>query len=221
MNAKIEWDTEAANTETATVGQKLLNHVVPLFNKLVDISTKFQAVTDLDAAAAEAVTNLDDEESKTWKTQLEQARKLIEKNEAALLAKARETLMADIDPEFDEAKVKAAYNDAKVELKKNLGNVRETFKLLGFVEAEVSPAGRESNWTAKTPDGETLIQVMEIPKLEGNKETGGASDAVKDFNRAAKEWGRKNNFKVADKGALSTEVKEAYAKATGVEIPVS
>lgn len=219
MNAQIAWDTEAANTESATVGQKLLNHVVPLYNKLVDIATKFQAVTDLDAAAAEVAASADDEESVTLRKQIEQAKKLIEKNEAQLIAKARETLMADIDPEFDEAKVKAAYNDTKVELKKNLGNVRETFKLLGFVEAEVSPAGRESNWTAKTPDGETLIQVMEIPKLEGTKETGGASEAVKEFNRAAKEWGRKNGFKVADKGALSTEVKEAYAKETGVEIP--
>lgn len=219
MNAKIDWDTEAANTESASVGQKLLNHVVPLYNKLVEIATKFQAVTDLDAAAAEVAANADDEESVTLRKQIEQARKLIEKNEALLISKARETLMADIDPEFDEAKVKAAYNDTKVELKKNLGNVRETFKLLGFVEAEVSPAGRESNWSAKTPDGETLIQVMDIPKLEGNKETGGASEAVKEFNRQAKEWGRKNGFKVADKGALSTEVKEAYAKATGTEIP--
>lgn len=219
MNAKIDWNAEAANTESASVGQKLLNHVVPLYNKLVEIATKFQAVTDLDAAAQEVAANADDEESVTLRKQIEQARKLIEKNEALLISKARETLMADIDPEFDEAKVKAAYNDTKVELKKNLGNVRETFKLLGFVEAEVSPAGRESNWTAKTPDGETLIQVMDIPKLEGNKETGGASEAVKEFNRQAKEWGRKNGFKVADKGALSTEVKEAYAKATGTEIP--
>jgi dihydroneopterin aldolase len=219
MTAKIEWDTEAANTESASVGSKLLNHVVPLYNKLVDIATKFQAVTDLDAAAADAVQNMDDEESVTYREQIEKARKLIEHHEAALLEKARKTLMADIDPDFDEAKVKAAYNDTKVELKKNLANVRETFKLLGFVDAELSPAGRESNWTAKTPDGETLISVMDIPKLEGTKETGGASEAVKEFNREAKEWGRKNGFKVADKGALSTEVKEAYSKATGKDIP--
>lgn len=219
MNAKIEWDTEAANTESATVGQKLLNHVVPLYNKLVEVATKFQAVTDLDAAAKDAVETMDDEESVTLREQMDKARKLLAHHEARLLEKARETLMADIDPEFDEAKVKAAYNDTKVELKKNLANVRETFKLLGFVEAEVSPAGRESNWTAKTSDGETLIAVMDIPKLEGTKDSGGASDAVKEFNRAAKEWGRKNGFKVADKGALSTEVKEAYAKAEGVEIP--
>ena len=219
MNAKIDWDTEAANTESASVGSKLLNHVVPLYNKLVDIATKFQAVTDLDAAAADAVETMDDEESVTLRDQISKAEKLIEKNRARLTEKARETLMADIDPEFDEAKVKAAYNDTKVELKKNLNNVRETFKLLGFVEAEVSPAGRESNWTAKTPDGEKLIQVMDIPKLEGAKESGGASEAVKEFNRNAKDWGRKNGFKVADKGALSTEVKEAYAKATGTEIP--
>ena len=219
MNAKIDWDSEAANTESATIGQKLLNHVVPLYNKLVEIATKFQAVTDLDAAAADAVETMDDEESMAMREQIAKAEKLIEHHKAALLAKARESLMADIDPEFDEAKVKAAYNDTKVELKKNLANVRETFKLLGFVDAELSPAGRESNWTAKTPDGETLISVMDIPKLEGTKDSGGASDAVKEFNRAAKEWGRKNGFKVADKGALSTEVKEAYAKAEGVAIP--
>ncbi len=220
MTAKIEFNTEAANTESASVGQKLLAHVVPQFNKLVDIVAKFQAVTDLDGAVAEWVESADSDEAKTLKDQMDKARKLLEKNEARLTELGREALMADIDPDFDEGKTKAAYNDTKVELKRNIANVRETFKLLGFVSAELSPAGRESNWTANNSDGELLLQVMDIPKLEGAKEsTGGASEAVKEFNRNAKEWGRKNGFKVADKGALSTEVKEAYSKATNTPVP--
>lgn len=220
MNTKIEWDEATASAEDASVDQKLLNHVVPLYNKLLDVVQKFQAVTDLDTAVEEFGNTSTDEEIVKYRDQIEKANALIARNQAAISEKARAALMADIDPEFDEAKVKAAYNDTKVELKKNLTNVRDTFKLLGYVTAEVSPAGRESNWSAKNAAGELLLQVTDIPKLEGVKETaGGASEAVKQFNRDAKEWARKQNIKVADKGALSTEVKEGYSKATGIAIP--
>ena len=220
MNAKIEWDETTAADESASVDQKLLNHVVPLYNKLVDVVSKFQAVTDLDAAVEEFGNTSTDEEIVKYRDQIEKANALIERNRAAIAEKAREALMSEIDPEFDEAKVKAEYNDTKVELKKNLTNVRDTFKLLGFVNAEVSPAGRESNWTANNESGETLLKAMDIPRLEGVKESaGGASEAVKQFNRDAKEWARKQGMKVADKGALSTEVKEGYSKATGIAIP--
>lgn len=220
MTAKIEWDETAASAEDAPVDQKLLNHVVPLFNKLVDIVTKYQAVTDLDAAVEEYGNTSDDEEIVKYREQIQKAEALIERNKAAINEKAREALMSEIDPEFDEAKVKAEYNDTKVELKRNATNVRDTFKLLSFVESEVSPAGRESNWKAKNAAGETLLKVLDFPKLEGVKESsGGASEAVKEFNRNAKEWARKQGMKVADKGALSTEVKEGYSKATNTPIP--
>ncbi len=220
MNAKITWDEAAASAEDATVDQKLLNHVVPLYNKLVEVVTKFQAVTDLDSAVEEFGNTSTDEEVVKYREQIAKAEALIERNRAAIAEKGRAALMADIDPEFDEAKVKAAYNDTKVELKKNLTNVRDTFKLLGYVSAEVSPAGRESNWTAKNEAGELLLKVSDLPRLEGAKESaGGASEAVKEFNRAAKEWARSQGMKVADKGALSTEVKEGYAKEKGISIP--
>lgn len=220
MNAKIEWDETTASAEDASVDQKLLNHVVPLYNKLVDVVSKFQAVTDLDTAVEEFGNSSTDEEIVKYRDQIAKAEALIERNRAAISEKARAALMADIDPEFDEAKVKAEYNDTKVELKKNLTNVRDTFKLLGYVSAEVSPAGRESNWTAKNEAGEMLLKVTDIPRLEGVKESaGGASEAVKEFNRNAKEWARSQGLKVADKGALSTEVKEGYAKAKGISIP--
>lgn len=220
MNAKIEWDSAVASSETASVDQKLLDHVVPLHNKLVEIVEKYQAVTDADAAVEEYGKTSDDPEIVAARELVEKAEKMIEKQKAIISEKAREAVMASIDPEFDEAKVKAAYNDTKVELKKNAANVRDTFKLLGFVESEVSPAGRESNWKALNASGEILLKALDFPKLEGAKESaGGASEAVKEFNRAAKEWARTNDMKVADKGALSTEVKEAYSKATGTPIP--
>lgn len=221
MNAKIEWDATTASSEDASVDQKLLNHVVPLYNQLIDIVTKFQAVTDLDSAVQEFGATSTDAEIVKLREQIAKAEALIERNRAQINEQARAALMADIDPEFDEAKVKAAYNDAKVELKRNLTNVRDTFKLLGYVSAEVSPAGRESNWTAKNEAGETLLKVADIPKLDGASSAGGsgASEAVKEFNRAAKEWARGEGMKVADKGALSTEVKEGYAKFKGISIP--
>lgn len=220
MNARIEWDSAVASSEDASVDQKLLDHVVPLYNKLVGIVEKFQAVTDLDSAVEEYGNTSDDPAIVEARALVAKAEKMIEQQKAIINEKARAALMDSIDPEFDEAKVRAEYNDTKVELKKNAANVRDTFKLLGFVESEVSPAGRESNWTAKKPQGELLLKALDIPKLEGSKESAsGASDAVKQFNRDAKEWARKNNMKVADKGALSTEVKEAYSKASGIAIP--
>lgn len=216
----IEWDSAKASAEDASVDQKLLDHVIPLHNKLVEIVAKYQAVTDSEAAVEEYGNTSDDPEIVAARELVEKANKMIEKQKAIIAEKARAAVLESIDPEFDEAKVKALYNDTKVELKKNASNVRDTFKLLGFVEAEVSPAGRESNWKALKPQGELLLKALDFPKLEGAKESaGGASEAVKEFNRNAKEWARNNGMKVADKGALSTEVKEAYSKATGIAIP--
>lgn len=218
--APVEWDAEAASKETADAGTKLLNTVVPLYNKLIGIIGKYKAATDIDSAVESAVATSTDSDVVAWRTDIEKANKLIEARTAQINDKVRTALMAEIDPEFDKAKVIAAYNDTRSELKKNGTSVRDVFKLLSFVTSELSPAGRESNFKGLNPQGELLLKVLDVPKLEGAVSTGGTSDAVKEFNRAAKEWARNTGgFKVADKGALSTEVKEAYSKATGTPIP--
>lgn len=224
MNAKIEWDSAAASKEDASADVKLLNTVVPLYNELIDLAEKFQAANDLDSAVAEKAATSTDAEVVKWREEIEKAEKLIAHHNAAIDEKVRAELIKDIDPEFDKAKVTAAFNDKRSELKKNGTGIRDMFKLLNYVESEVSPAGRESNFKGKTPMGELLLKVLDVPKLEGEKATtGGASEAVKEFNRNAKEWARTNKDlwtePVADKGALSTALKEAYSKATNTPIP--
>lgn len=226
MNAKIEWDSAEASKETATADVKLLNTVVPVYNELIELAEKFQAANDLDSAVAEKAESSTDAEVVEWRKQVAQAEALIAANKAKIDEKVRAELIKDIDPEFDKAKVTAKFNDKRSELKKNATNIREMFKLLNYVESEVSPAGRESNFKAVNGHkmGALLLQVMDVPKLEGEKvSAGGASEAVKEFNRAAKEWARTNKDlwtePVADKGALSTALKEAYSKATNTPIP--
>jgi hypothetical protein len=174
----------------------------------------------LDNAVEEAAAESKDAEVLKWREEIEKAEKLIALRKAQIDEKVRKQLMADIDPDFDKQKVTAEYNDLRSEIKKGGTAIRDMFKLLNYVTSETSPAGRESNFKAVNKDGEILLQVLDIPKLDGEKtSSGGASEAVKEFNRAAKEWGRKNGMKVADKGALSTELKEAYSKATNTPIP--
>lgn len=223
MNAKIEWDETAASAEDAPAGTKLLNAVVPLYNKLVDIVAKYTAANDMDTAVAEAVAKSEDAEVIAWKADIAKAEKLIAQRTAQIDEKVRAEVLKGIDPEFDKQKVVAEYNDTRSQLKKDGTNIRDMFKLLKFVESEVSPAGRESNFKGLTPDGEILLKVLDVPKLEGEKSNPtGASEAVKEFNRNAKEWARKSDEwtePVADKGALSTALKEAYSKATNTPIP--
>ena len=224
MTAKIEWDSAAASKEDATADVKLLNTVVPLYNELVELAEKFQAANDLDSAVAEKAASSTDSEVVEWRKQIEQAEKLIAANSAKIDEKVRAELIKEIDPEFDKAKVTAKFNDKRSELKKNGTGIRDMFKLLNYVESEVSPAGRESNFKGITESGKLLLKVLDVPKLEGEKvSSGGASEAVKEFNRKAKEWARTNKDKwtepVADKGALSTALKEAFSKDTNTPIP--
>lgn len=221
MTTKIEWDEAAAESESAPIGQKLLNELVPTYNELVDVVDKYKAATDIDEAVAQAAESSTDEEVVKLREQIAKAKRLIEHNEAAIDERIREQVIANIDPDFDDDKYKARYNDLRASLKTDGQTVRSTFKMLRFVKAEVSPAGRESGWTAENEYGELLLKIMDIPKLEAGKADSSTQTdpAVKEFNKAAKEWGKKNGFKVADKGALSTEVKEAYTKATGNEPP--
>jgi hypothetical protein len=221
MTTKIDWDESAAESESASVGQKLLNQLVPSYNKLVDVVERYRAATDVDEAVAQAVENSTDEEVVKLREQIEKAKRLIEHNQAAIDERVRQQVIESIDPEFDEDKYRAEYNDLRASIKTDGDNIRGTFKILGYVSAEQSPAGRLSNWKGENEFGNILLQVLDIPKLDAT--TGGSTSttdpAVKEFNKAAKEWARSQGMKVADKGALSTEVKEAYTKATGVEPP--
>lgn len=222
MATKIEWDSTAADAETASIPQKLLNTVVPLYNELAEIEAKFNAATDIEVAVADAIESATDEESVTLKAQIEKAKNLIAKNTATLEENARKAVLENIDPEFDEAKYKAAYNDKRNELVENGKSIRGTFKILGYVTSELSPAGRESNFKGETPEGELLLKVLSVPKLGADKadSSGKKTDpAVVEFNKAAKAWAKENGMTVADKGALSKEVKEAYSAASGVAIP--
>ncbi len=222
MTQKIEWDEKAADAETASIPNKLLNTLVPTYNQLADLEAKYNAATDIDAAVADAIDTLDDEESKTLRKQLVQAQAMIEKNTAVLEERARAAVLANIDPEFDEAKYKAKHNDLRNSLKEDGKSILGTFEILGFVTSDLSTAGRKSNFKGVTPEGELLLTVLDVNKLGGRAESGTATKtdpAVVEFNKAAKAWAKENGMTVADKGALSKEVKEAYSKASGVAIP--
>jgi hypothetical protein len=221
MNAKIEWDETAADAETASIPQKLLNTVVPLYNELADLEAKFNAATNIEAAVEDQIENSTDEESLKLKEQIEKAKNLIARHTATLEENARKAVLANIDPEFDEAKYKARHNDKRNELKEATKSILGTFELLNYVTSDVSPAGRKTNFKAHNPEGEILLKVLNVNPL--GKETASgkstADPAVVEFNRAAKQWARENGKQVADKGALSKEVKEAYSAASGVPIP--
>jgi ribose 5-phosphate isomerase RpiB len=221
MTAQIEWDSVAADAETASIPQKLLNTVVPVYNELAAIEAKFNAATDIEAAVADQIENATDEESATLKAQIEKANALIAKNTAVLEENARKAVLENIDPEFDEAKYKARHNDLRNELKDKGNSIRGTFKILGYVTSELSPAGRESNFKGETPEGELLLKVLSVPKLGTDKDSSGkkTDPAVVEFNKNAKAWAKEQGMQVADKGALSKEVKEAYSAATGIAIP--
>lgn len=222
MTTKIEWDEKAADAETASIPQKLLNTLVPTYNQLAEIEAKYNAATDIDAAVADAIETLDDEESKTLRKQLAQAQALIEKNTAVLEERARQAVLDNIDPDFDEAKYKAKHNDLRNSLKEDGKSILGTFEILGFVSSDLSTAGRKSNYKGNTPEGELLLTVLEIPKLGTGTEKASATKtdpAVVEFNKNAKAWAKENGMEVAEKGALSKAVKEAYSKATGVAIP--
>ena len=90
---------------------KLLNTVVPLYNELIDLAEKFQAANDLDSAVAEKAATSTDAEVVKWREEIEKAEKLIAHHNAAIDEKVRAELIKDIDPEFDKAKVTAAFND--------------------------------------------------------------------------------------------------------------
>ena len=217
MTSKIEWDSAAASAEDAPVGPKLLNQVVPKYNELLDIVEKYNAATDVDEAVKSWTPAEGSEEAKLAK-QIEQAEALIAKNKAIIAEAARKAVISSIDPDFDEAKVKAAYKDVRNELRTSVNAIRETFDMLGFVEYEISPAGRKTNYKGTNEHGELLVQLLDIPSIrEGGKSGGTVDDAAKAERKAAKDWGRANGWEVKDKGQISSDLLNAYREAMANE----
>lgn len=215
MTEPIVWDEKAADAETASIPVKLLNTLVPTYNKLAELEAKYVAATDIDAAVEAQIASADDEESVKLRKQIEQAHAMIARNTAVLEENARKAVLANIDPEFDEAKYKAKHNDLRNSLKEDGKSILGTFEILGFVTSEVSTAGRKSNFKGvdEAGHGATLLKVLDVPKLgseRGSGESKKTDPAVAEFNKAAKAWAKENGMEVADKGALSKAVKDAY-----------
>lgn len=223
MTTKIEWDETAADAETASIPNKLLNTLVPTYNQLAELEAKYNAATDIEAAVADAIDNDNSEESAKLKADIEKAHKLIARNTAMLEENARQAVLANIDPEFDEQKYRAKHNDLRNSLKEDGKSILGTFGILGFVSQAVSETGAKGKFTANTPEGELLLKVLDVPKLGGRESSGESRSktdpAVAEFNRNAKAWAKENGMQVAEKGALSKDVKEAYSKATNTPIP--
>lgn len=224
MATKIEWDETAADAETASIPQKLLNTVVPTYNKLADIEAKYNAATDIDSAVEDEISNATDEESVKLRSDIEKAQKLIARNTAMLEESARKRVLDNIDPEFDEQKYRARHNDLRLALKEDAKNILGTFDLLGFVTQEKTETGGKGKLVAHTPEAELLLKVVNVAKLGGNERGGNSTTsktdpAVAEFNRNAKAWAKEQGMEVAEKGALSKAVKEAYTQATGIANP--
>lgn len=204
------WDSEKAGAEDAPVGPKLLNQVVPLFKSLEEIADTYNSATDVDEAVKNYTFPEDSEEAKLAK-QVEQAKALIAKNEAILAERARAAVISNVAPDFDEAKAKSAYKDTRTELRSKLTSIRDTFEMLGYVEYDISPAGRKTNYRGTNSYGEILVHLFEFPSIEGGtKGNTKVDEEAKEERKAAKAWGKANGWEVADKGQISKDLLNAY-----------
>lgn len=217
-----DWDAIAVDP-TADASLKMLANMATDYFTAVKMVEQYDAINNLDDAVASRIATSTDPEDVKAREEIEKARAAIEKREAQMEERARKALVAAIDPNFDEQKNAAHHKDARLAVQKKGESVREVFKVLGHLTSELSEAKREGNWKATDELGAICLAFLKVPKLGGkdSKSGSGASEEVKEFNRNAKEYGRKHGMKVADKGALSLEVKEAYSKASGVPIPSS
>ena len=202
--------------ENAPAAPKLLAPIMLLAKEAEELRTKYLSMTDIDSAVESYLESSDDKELAELKKQVAQAEKLIALNKAKMEEKARKAVSSKLDPDFDEQKARAAYNDKTSAIKTAYNEgTRNIFKTFGHLTADVSPTGRETNWRATTGYGQLLLNAYRLPKLDKD-DTGGSAKgtdpAVTAWNKAAKEWGRNNGFTVKDKGALSLELKEAYQK---------
>lgn len=207
---------EVIKDETAPAAPKLIAPIMLLANEASELRTKYLSMTDVDSAVESYLESTEDKEIAEWRKQVEQAKKLIAKNEALMSEKAKKAVTSELDPEFDEQKARASYNDKLSAIKTAYNEgTRNIFKMLGHLTADVSPTGRETNWRATSGYGQLLLNAYRLPKLDKEdsvSSTGKTDPAVTAWNKSAKEWGRNNGFTVKDKGALSLELKEAYQK---------
>lgn len=210
-----DWDA-VIKDETAPAAPKLLAPIMLLANSANELRTKYLSMTDVDSAVEAYVSSTDDKEIAQWQKEIAQAHKLIAQREALIAEKAKKAVTSELDPDFDEQKARASYNDKLSAIKTAYNEgTRSIFKMLGHLTADVSPTGRETNWRATSGYGQLLLNAYRLPKLDKEdsvSSTGKTDPAVTAWNKAAKEWGRNNGFTVKDKGALSLELKEAYQK---------
>lgn len=212
-----DWEAVVSD-ENAPAAPKLLAPVMLVAEKAQALRTKYLSMTDIDGAVESFLENNSDEEIANWQKDIEKANKLIARNKALIEEKAKKAVTSELDPNFDEQKARAEYNDCIVAIKTQYNDgLRNIFKSLGHLAADTSNTGRETNWRPATGYGALLMQAYKMPKLEkdGAKESSNNSKtdpAVTAFNKAAKEWARSQGMTVKDKGALSLEVKEAYQK---------
>lgn len=210
-----DWQAVIAD-ENAPAAPKLIAPIMLLANEANELRTKYLSMTDIDSAVESYIESTDDKEIAQWKKEMEQAKKLLAQREALIEEKAKKAVTSEIDPNFDEQKARAAYNDKTSAIKTAYNEgTRNIFKMLGHLKSDVSPTGRETNWQATSGYGQLLLNAYRLPKLDKDDSgaTAGKTDpAVTAWNKAAKEWGRNNGFTVKDKGALSLELKEAYQK---------
>ncbi|MDR0959035.1 MAG: Lsr2 family protein [Propionibacteriaceae bacterium] len=78
-------------------------------------------------------------------------------------------------------------------------------------EIDLSDANAERLRSELSPWIEKARPVRNVAKAPRNRRSASATD--KEALAAMREWGRDNGFKVSDRGRVSAELQEAYAKA--------
>lgn len=221
MNAKIDWNEATAAADSASVGEKLLNTVVPTYNELLDLRATYKAATDVDGAVEALIDSADpDSEIGKMSKQIKQAEALIASHTAKIQELARvEALKNTAGEDFDEEKAKANYNDSRRELVKATQGILTTFELLGWVSPTKSETGRVTGYTvtddpANKEYAELLMQVLDVPKLDG-KASGGTDNKAAEIRK----WALDTGLITSTKGKLSHDVKKAYFEAHKNEAP--
>lgn len=210
------WTEIAGNPDEYPARKTLLAPLVLAYQEAESIRAKYLAVTDIEQGVAAYIASNDSKEFAELRKQIEQAELLIAKNKATMEAKARAELMATVDPDFDEAKTVAKYNDLKSVIKTDGKELVPLFRKLNHIDADVSESGAAKNLRPATDYGYALLTVMDLPKLTKDEKSGSTTavdPAVTARNKAAKAWGAQNGWAVKDKGRPEVALLEAFAAA--------